>query len=150
MEIDSDRDAMEEDGGDEGSAEEGKSPETVSLARCTRSMLTELIVQSIDVDQTSERGTKRMLPKEVHDGKRWKTLFVLTILKYLGTRTDPWESPSIPVIQRVWDCVYHTDKYGTPFYHQIAFGDDIYYLVCRSPLRSSFADHIYVAYSQGL
>ena len=41
MEIDSDRDAMEEDGGDEGSAEEGKSPETVSPARCTRSMLTD-------------------------------------------------------------------------------------------------------------
>ena len=41
------------------------------------------------------------------------------------------------MIQRVWDCVYHTDKYGTPFYHEFAFGDDIYHLVCRCTLRLS-------------
>ena len=41
------------------------------------------------------------------------------------------------MIQRVWDCVYHTDKYGTPFYHEFVFGDDIYHLVCRCTLRLS-------------
>ena len=70
------------------------------------------------------------LPKEVNEGNRWQCMCIPTLLKYLGTRANPWVSLPLTVIQRVWDQVYDTEKFGSRLSHTFAHNDEIHYMAC--------------------
>ena len=76
------------------------------------------------------------LPKEVAEGNRWQGMLILTLLKYLGTRANPWGLLPLTVIQRVWNRIYDTDEFGTRLSHTCAHNDKIHYMACLFALRS--------------
>ena len=84
-----------------------------------------LDTQPIDVDKP-----KLKVPREATEGHRWQSILIPTLLKYLGTRENPWEVLPLPVIQRVWDRIYDTDEFGPKFSHTLTFNDAIYTKVC--------------------
>ena len=107
-----------------------------------------LYMQPIDVDKP--KSSK--LPREVTEGHRWQTILIPTLLKYLGTRANPWEALPLSVVQRVWNRVYDTDEFGPKFSHAFVFNDSIHTKVFLPSLFSFLfqANNSYTDSSQGV
>ena len=59
-----------------------------------------------------ELVAQRELP--FHQGHLWQRTFIPTLLKFLGTRTDPWEwsgDAFLPVLPEIWSTVYSTSSW---------------------------------------
>ncbi|KAI0352291.1 hypothetical protein OH77DRAFT_813930 [Trametes cingulata] len=79
---------------------------------------------------TSKSGSRKPkwttadLPAGAQDDERWSSVFVPTLLKYQGSRHDPWAwdpVSSAAVIQKIWDKVF-----DGKVVHKVAIGDNVY------------------------
>ncbi len=67
------------------------------------------------------------LPIGAHFDDAWKTVFLPTLLEYIGTQRDPWRWPdsfAIPTLQAIWSAVY-----GSKLPYTVVARDSVHSLV---------------------
>lgn len=79
---------------------------------------------------SGKKSTTNNLPDGAQDHNRWSSAFVPTLLRYQGSRHNPWTwdaRGSVPVIQKIWDVVY-----GDSLPHRVVAGDNVHKVVRSS------------------
>ncbi|KAH9856104.1 hypothetical protein C2E23DRAFT_857148 [Lenzites betulinus] len=73
---------------------------------------------------SGKKWTTTDLPTGAQDNDRWSNLFIPTLLKYQGSRHDPWSwdpNASAAVVQKIWDHVY-----GETLPHRVVVNDNVH------------------------